>query len=52
MGKIIGRNTGNYSACSSSIVEDISYYYLIIFGAYDQSQYCFKVDNGLIGRQG
>ena len=52
MGKIIGLNSGSYTGCSSTISEDISYYYWYFIGYYDQSVYCFKVDNGLVGRQG
>ena len=51
MGKIIGRNSGTYSGCSSTISKDISYYYYHFIPYYDQDKYCFKVDNELVGRQ-
>ena len=51
MGKIIGRNTGSYSGCSSSITPNIDVNNGLL-GLYDQGKYCFKVDNGLVGRQG
>ncbi len=51
IGHIIGYNAGSYSDCSSTMGHDISYYYWHFIGWYDQSQYCFAEDDGLVGQQ-
>ena len=46
LGKIIGFNSCSYFQCSSQIVVNIHYYWFIW---YNQSERCFKIDNGNVG---
>lgn len=52
IGKLVGSNTGTISNCSSGCGYSLNYYYWYFIGWYDQSERCFKVDNGLIGYSG
>ena len=51
LGVVIGYNEGTYSDCDSGMGWDIYYYYWHFIGWYDQSDQCFKVDEGKIGYQ-
>ena len=49
MGKLIGYNAGEYTNCYSGMGYDISYYYWHFIGWYNQSERCFKYDDGYVG---
>lgn len=49
LGKLIGRNAGTYSDCTATGGYSITYYYWHFIGWYDQSDRCFKVDDGYVG---
>lgn len=52
LGRIIGYNQGTYSDCQTGMGYHIYYYYWHFIGWYDQSDRCFKVDEGKVGYQG
>lgn len=52
LGKLIGRNEGTYSDCNATGGYHINYYYWHFIGWYDQSDRCFKVDDGKVGYNG
>lgn len=49
LGMLIGYNEGTYTNCSATGGWHISYYYWHFIGYYDQSDRCFKVDDGYVG---
>ena len=49
IGKLIGYNAGDYSSCYSGMGYNINYYYWNFIGWYNQSERCFKHDNGYVG---
>ena len=51
LGLVVGHNQGVYSDCSTNMGYNISYYYWHFIGWYDQSDRCFKVDEGKVGYQ-
>lgn len=51
IGLVVGHNQGVYSDCSTNMGYNISYYYWHFIGWYDQSDRCFKVDEGKVGYQ-
>lgn len=52
LGKLIGRNAGTYSNCTATGGYSFTYYYWHFIGWYDQSDRCFKVDDGYVGYNG
>lgn len=52
LGRLIGRNEGSYSECNATGGYHINYYYWHFIGWYDQSDRCFKIDDGKVGYNG
>lgn len=51
LGLVVGHNQGVYSDCSTNMGYHIYYYYWHFIGWYDQSDRCFKIDEGKVGYQ-
>lgn len=51
LGYVVGYNEGSYSNCGTNMTNNIEYYYWHFIGRYDQSDRCFKVDEGKVGYQ-
>lgn len=52
LGTLIGQNSGSYSDCSGVMGKHLDYHTQWMLPHFDQSDRCFKVDNGNVGYSG